>query len=65
MDIIDLAQNEIESYHAGCKRNSTHKEELLTPDGFCHYCDEVVGDKQLFCNGDHATKYALRAKRKL
>lgn len=57
MDVIDRASQEEENILianiAAAKRKTLH----LEPTGKCHFCDEIVEGKKLFCNQDCSSDY--------
>lgn len=58
MDVIDLAESEINNYINGrIQHAKVQKGPKLVPTGECHYCFEEVGTKQLFCDSDCAKDY--------
>ena len=64
MDEADLASiSEDQHRMSSLNAQSKHKPQLH-PIGVCHYCDAVVGEKQLFCDVDCSTDWEHMEKQK-
>lgn len=53
-DEIDRANEEVAVYEASLLYAATRPVPTLMPMGVCHYCEEVVDGKRLFCGADCA-----------
>lgn len=59
MDSADTAFLEIENsihYQIQVAKNKLSRRSLK-PEGYCHYCEDEVEGKKLFCNGKCATLF--------
>lgn len=62
-DVADQAQGVIDAFISAAISNAkAGSSTKLKPRGACYYCDEDVGEAQLFCDARCATDHEKEAK---
>lgn len=65
MDDVDHANQKSDEAIAAaiCRSQRALNQRVLQPVGACHWCNEVVGNQKLFCNGECADDHAALMRR--
>jgi hypothetical protein len=53
-DLVDAADLQIEQALAYSIARTFDTGPKYSPKGYCHHCDDPVGDQQIFCNSECA-----------